>query len=110
MEPVPMRKLLSRVVIVTGALFVTSSVCAQDVAAGKKIAHAWCSTCHLVNPRTPTARDGKVPSFSSIARMNSTTEMSLEAFLSTPHARMPNYSLSQKEIRNVSAYILSMRK
>jgi mono/diheme cytochrome c family protein len=42
--------------------------------------------------------------------MKSTTEMSLAAFLTTPHGRMPNFSLSRAEIRDVSAYILSLRQ
>jgi hypothetical protein len=41
--------------------------------------------------------------------MSSTTEAGLAAFLSTPHGKMPDYSLSRNEIRNVSAYILSLR-
>jgi hypothetical protein len=49
------------------------------------------------------------PSFWSIARMPSTTAMSLQAFLSTPHHRMPDYSLSRQEIADISAYILSLK-
>jgi hypothetical protein len=35
--------------------------------------------------------------------------MSLHAFLSTPHHRMPDYSLSRQEIADISAYILSLK-
>ena len=55
-------------------------------------------------------RNDAVPSFVSVARMDSTTTTSLEVFLSTPHGRMPDYSLSRHDIANVSAYILSLRQ
>jgi hypothetical protein len=44
--------------------------------------------------------------------MKSTTEASLAAFLSTAHERggMPDLVLNRKEIQDVSAYILSLRK
>ena len=38
-----------------------------------------------------------------------TTRLSLTVFLSTPHHRMPDYSLTRQEIANVSAYILSLK-
>lgn len=82
---------------------------AQDVEAGKLIAQTWCSRCHVVDVRSPGAGNDVVPSFPAIAKMPSTTQMSLTAFLSTPHMRMPDFSLSRTEIRNVSAYILSLR-
>ena len=46
----------------------------------------------------------------TIAEMNTTTNTSLIVFLSTPHARMPHYNLTRDEIRDVSAYIVSLRK
>jgi hypothetical protein len=36
--------------------------------------------------------------------------MSLHAFLLTPHANMPNYRLTSKEIDDVVVYILSLRR
>jgi len=82
---------------------------AQDIAAGQAIAETWCSNCHSTVARDAAVRDG-VPAFFSIAQMPSTTEMSLATFLTTPHGRMPNFSLSRTEIRDVSAYILSLRQ
>lgn len=42
--------------------------------------------------------------------MDSTTALSLQAFLTTPHPTMPNIILSPKETADVVAYILSLRK
>ena len=82
---------------------------AQDVLAGEQIAKTWCSGCHAVDSQDRRAGNDAIPSFSSVAKMTSTTSTSLTVFLSTPHGRMPDYSLSRNEITNVSAYILSLR-
>jgi mono/diheme cytochrome c family protein len=84
---------------------------AQDVGAGETIAKTWCAGCHEVSANGPKSRsDATPPSFLSVANMSSTTAMSLSAFLSTSHPRMPDYTLSRNDIANVSAYILSLRK
>ncbi len=81
---------------------------AADLADGKALAEKWCSHCHLTGPGQKRAGDA-APTFTSIARMPSTTEMSLKAFLQTPHVRMPDYQLTRAEIDDLSAYILSLR-
>ncbi len=85
---------------------------AQDVSAGRATAQAWCSDCHLVDPQERKSGRNNVPTFLSIARMKSTTEASLAAFLTTPRGlgHMPNVVLNRREIEDVSAYILDLRK
>ena len=41
--------------------------------------------------------------------MPSTTAMSIRAFLSTSHDVMPNFNLTNTQISDVAAYILSLR-
>jgi mono/diheme cytochrome c family protein len=82
---------------------------AQNVQTGKAIAQMWCANCHVVDKSQHPSGNDAVPSFPAIARMSSTTAASLAAFLTTPHPRMPNYELSRQEIRDVSAYILSLQ-
>ncbi len=83
---------------------------AQDLANGKKLANNWCSKCHVIDGKVPPmGKTGAVPSFPAIAHTKSTTATSLRTFLSTSHATMPDYNLSQKEIGDVSEYILSLR-
>jgi mono/diheme cytochrome c family protein len=106
----PMRTRLAWILIVGVALVAAERARAQDVAAGKSIAQVSCSNCHLADPKEQKAGSDAVPTFSSIAQMTSTTEMSLAAFLSSPHGRMPDLVLSRTEIHDVSAYILSLRK
>jgi mono/diheme cytochrome c family protein len=78
--------------------------------AGHELATRWCSNCHVVDPGQQRQGTDAVPTFAAVAAMKSTTATSLRVFLSTPHAPMPDYSLSRVDIANVSAYILSLRK
>lgn len=79
-----------------------------DRVTGAAVAWSWCANCHDVGLGSrPTATDA-APGFRAIARMPSTTELSLRAFLRTPHAAMPDYQLSRHELEDVIAYILSL--
>ncbi len=81
-----------------------------DAAAGQALARRWCVSCHLVDAGQPTALANGVPTFAGIARMPSTTALSLRVFLQTPHIRMPDFNLTQEEIGDVTAYILTLKR
>ncbi len=81
-----------------------------DPTAGGQIAEGWCSSCHVVGPASQHGTSTGAPTFAAIARMKSTTPMSLRVFLLTPHPRMPDLHLSQDEIDDLGAYILSLRR
>jgi mono/diheme cytochrome c family protein len=102
----------ARIILFIAAILSADAARAQDILIGKGIAEVWCSDCHLVDPQERKSGRNSAPTFLSIARMKSTTEASLAAFLSTPHGRggMPDLVLNRSEIRDLSAYILSLRK
>jgi mono/diheme cytochrome c family protein len=79
---------------------------AADAAKGEIIAKRWCASCHLVSPEQKQAV-ADVPSFAAVARMK-LPDGSLKAFLSDPHPRMPNMSLTRAEIEDIVAYIRSL--
>ena len=84
---------------------------AQDQRNGELIAKTWCAGCHAIDGAPPAmGRNDAIPSFSAVAQMPSTTQTSLRVFLSTHHARMPDYNLTQREIADVSEYILSLKR
>lgn len=80
-----------------------------DPAAGRRLAEAWCSGCHVIGPGASGPVVDATPTFPSIARMPSATGMSLRAFLLTPHSRMPDIQISREQTDDVMAYILSLR-
>ena len=81
-----------------------------DIPAGRRLAETWCSACHVVGPSQQRGTSNGAPTFAAIARMKSTTSLSLHAFLQTPHDRMPDLNLSRDEIDNLVAYILNLRQ
>ena len=79
-----------------------------DPAAGESLAREVCAKCHLV------AEDQMVdpavgPSLLEVAGHPATTELSLRAFLQTPHATMPNLMLTSEETDDVIAYLLALK-
>jgi mono/diheme cytochrome c family protein len=106
-----MRRMLTRIAVLAGAHVAPLAAAQQegDPAAGRRLAEAWCSNCHVIGPGASGPVSDAVPTFPGVARMSSTTGMSLRAFLLTPHARMPDIQLSREQTDDVVAYILSLR-
>lgn len=91
---------------------------ADDVRQGHRLALEICAYCHVAasDQRTSPILQPPAPSFVSIARRPGVTTDSLRAFLATTHGAdgaakgMPNPELLDYQIRQVSAYLLSLRK
>ena len=86
---------------------------AQDRVNGEKLAKAKCAVCHIVDEEGPASGERQAaPTFSSIAQRPKVTRAFLDSWLSGPHPGhgMPNFFLTYTEVRDVSAYILSLRK
>jgi mono/diheme cytochrome c family protein len=95
--------------VLTAATPATAQGTSGDTVMGQKLAQQWCSNCHAVDAKSTEARDA-VPSFLAIARMPSTTHTSLNVWLQTQHPQMPDWELTQAQIADVSAYILSLNE
>ena len=87
-----------------------ASVAKSDVSAGRRLAHALCTNCHVVDAGKSAPALTPAPPFPWIAKRHGVTETSITVWLSTSHPRMPNILLSDTEIRQLSAYIISLRK
>jgi len=79
-----------------------------NIASGRSLAQRWCGNCHEVSAAVPPARAGVSP-FADIARLQSTTALSLRVFLRTSHADMPNIQLTEAESDDLVAYVLSLK-
>ncbi len=85
---------------------------AQDaeVAAGHDLARRVCVACHVVDGERPSRPlIAGAPNFRDIANTPGMTAAALRVFLTTTHAKMPNLILKPDEMRDVIAYILSLR-
>jgi mono/diheme cytochrome c family protein len=80
-----------------------------DIAAGKAYAEQVCATCHAVEQGEEESPLYQAPTFQSVSNTPGMTEMALTVWLQSSHPTMPNIVLSQDEIRNVVAYIRSLK-
>ncbi len=79
-----------------------------DPVAGRQVATAWCANCHAF-PGSQLATATGAPSFPAVAADHAMTSLALRAFLQTPHDRMPDLHLSNSEMDDLIAFILSTR-
>jgi mono/diheme cytochrome c family protein len=79
-----------------------------DAREGAEIAERWCAACHLVSDRQERA-PVDAPPFMSIAERSPEAIDALAGFLMDPHPPMPDFSLTRAEIRDLLAYIESLR-
>jgi cytochrome c len=89
---------------VMAAAFPAFAQDAGDTTQGRHLAEAWCSSCHIVVPTAQQGSNNGAPPFAAVARMPSTTLMSLNAFLRSSHPPMPDLKLSAGQIDDVAAY------
>ena len=77
--------------------------------AGLAFARAICAECHAVEVKQLGSPRPAAPSFQRIASVPGMTETALYVSLQTSHRTMPNLQFEPDEIRNVVAYILSLK-
>jgi mono/diheme cytochrome c family protein len=80
----------------------------NPITRGQSLTQAWCMACHTVGPLTGSAQPNL--DFEAIARMSSTTELSLRVFLGSSHRGMPNIIVKGRDLDDIIAYILSLRR
>jgi mono/diheme cytochrome c family protein len=101
--------LLPNIALAQGGADRRDAVLQEHLAQGRRVAETWCANCHVIGPGARGPVGDAAPPFEAVARMPSTTEMSLRAFLQTPHSRMPDYRLSTQELDGVVAWILALK-
>ena len=78
--------------------------------AGLAVARRICSECHAVERKGGASPHGDAPSFRRIANVRGVTADFLALEIRREHEMMPNVILNTRELRNVIAYILSLRR
>ena len=92
-----------------GALLLIAPALAQDATSGAQIVQSECAGCHAVGGEAKSP-EPNAPRFADVARLPSTTELSLKVFLRSSHKNMPNIMLEPDEIDSVASYILGLKK
>ena len=101
---------IAAVCLAIGAVSAQAQSVPGDVERGRELAERVCSNCHKVkaDPAAPVSTD--VLSFPSIANRPGVTAESLAGRIIVPHPAMPNVQLTVRELREVIAYILSLKR
>ncbi|WP_428698859.1 c-type cytochrome [Stappia sp.] len=84
-------------------------VMAVDAGAGLELARTWCAACHLVEDGQARAGTAAAP-FAEVAGDPAFDPERLAAFLAAPHPKMPDMSLTRREIADIGAYIAGLRR
>lgn len=102
-----MRSIASALLVATAAI-AGAPAGAADLPRGAQLANVWCGNCHIVDRKgTGHAQDG-VPSLPEVAK-GGMSPGALRAFLSHPHGKMPDLSLTRADIDDLIAYIQALR-
>jgi mono/diheme cytochrome c family protein len=96
------------VLLSLAAFHQTLSVAASDISRGKLLAERACGGCHDINGE-PDNRTQGTPAFRNIAGRSINTPERLVSFLMIPHRPMPALPLDASEMRDIVAYIVSLK-
>jgi mono/diheme cytochrome c family protein len=102
------RTMCATIVVVAAGHAASAQQISGNAADGKQLAELWCSSCHLVS-REQERTTTEAPPFAAIAGRSEDEFAWLRAFLMDPHPPMPQLTLTRDEIRNLVAYIASLR-
>ncbi len=93
--------------------FCTAEALAQDDVGNPEEGHEFaltiCAKCHAVDADQPRSRHPSAPTFKRIAAEPGMTATALFVILQNPHREMPDLILKREEMRNVIAYILTLK-
>ena len=81
-----------------------------DAESGRRIARETCSVCHSTGDAPARLASDAVPTFVSLANDPIVTPIYVRAFLQTPHARMPNLMLTNREIDDIISYLQTLKR
>jgi mono/diheme cytochrome c family protein len=93
------------------ALGVGGGAAAQeaDIDAGAAYAKQVCAACHAMLANQENSPLLEAPPFQEVADTPGMTELALSVWLQSSHPTMPNIVLKQDDLRNVIAYIRSLK-
>ncbi len=82
----------------------------EDKKQGRRLAKSLCVNCHDVSPEGRSTSSEAVPSFHDMANQNGQSREQLAGRIVIPHPEMPTIPLTRSEIRDIVAYIMSLKE
>jgi mono/diheme cytochrome c family protein len=104
---------MRRLACLVSLLLLSAATCqAQELGDSQKGA-MWarnvCSECHAIRNEQGRSPNPRSPTFVELANTPGMTPAALTVALTTPHAGMPMFVLSQDQRQDIIAYILSLK-
>ncbi|MGF1621572.1 MAG: c-type cytochrome [Rhodomicrobiaceae bacterium] len=102
----------SRTALIVAAFLAATAGNAQaaDTAQGRDLAQKLCVNCHIIEHGGEQDQvTVGVPTFMAIANEGEQTKSKLRSFMRHPHPPMPSVELSEHQLDNIVAYILSLK-
>jgi mono/diheme cytochrome c family protein len=106
----------AQMVLPVAAAAVLASVLASPAAAqpmsaerGHELSQRLCVNCHVVDARATGPVRADVPTFAAIAARPDISAERIAGAIIIPHPAMPGVQLTVPEIRDIVAYILSLK-
>lgn len=98
---------LGAVLVLTSATSVVAAEEEGDPQAGFEYAHTYCATCHGISEeKSPLPQ---APRFRHVADTTGMTATALQVWMQTSHPTMPNIIVEPNDMRDIIAYILSLK-
>lgn len=82
---------------------------AQNATKGRELAQALCAQCHMNEGQGEKRGPAGIPSFAAVANRPSQTDESVVAWLRSTPSVMPNHHLTQDEMYDLAAFIMTLR-
>lgn len=103
---------MKAMILAAAAVLGGSGAAAQDadIEAGAAYANEICATCHAVLANEEYSPLPQATPFQTVADTPGMTELALTVWLQSSHPTMPNIILEPDDMRNVVAYIRSLKK
>ena len=101
------------VLTILSVLIGLSCVAAQEPGnpqLGLEIARESCAACHSILQVEYRSPNPNAPSFAHIANVPGMSAIALHVALQSPHKTMPNVMFEPDELRNLIAYILTLKE
>ena len=80
-----------------------------DARHGLSLARHVCGECHAVEAQELKSPNPKSPTFPELAKTPGMTSAALTVALTTPHAGMPMFRLTDQQRADIIAYVLGLR-
>jgi len=94
-------------IVLAAASGVASAEELGDPQAGFECAQTYCATCHGISEEKSSLP--QAPRFRNVADQPGITATALQVWMQTSHPTMPNIIVAPNDMRNVIAYIISLK-